>query len=46
MLTTGCRDDPYISPCNKKKRPKQTKPYKKASSKTPRHSIVQQVEKT
>ena len=30
----------------KRKDPTKTKPYKKASSKTPRHSIVRQVEKT
>ena len=30
MLTTGCRDDPYISPCNKKKRPNQNKTIQKS----------------
>ena len=28
--TAGCRDDPYISPCNKKKRPNQNKTIQKS----------------
>jgi len=47
MLPTGYRDGPYISPCNtKQKTPTKTKPNKKASSKTPRHSNIRQVEKS